>query len=95
MSTGIPTLLQEDEAYYWMDDHVVVASAYLDYTEAIPYHLKQSFAPYELMDPSEETAFGFWYLTENSAEFIRLMPKDVDPKFLTALLLLGVNTNGN
>lgn len=86
--------IDSSQAYYWMDDHVVIASAYLDYREAIRYHLKQSFSPWELMDPSEETAFGFWHLTEHSAEFIRLMPKDVDPKFLTALLLLGVNTNG-
>lgn len=85
--------IDSTQAYYWMDDHVVVASAFLDFKEAKPYHLKQSFCSCELMDPAEETAFGFWHLTENSAEFIRLMPKDVDPKFLTALLLLGINTN--
>lgn len=94
---AIPTKLTDQETYYWMDDHIEVGSAFLDLKAATPYLNKHSFCPAELLDPTEETPFGFYEIkvSEKTGQpmlhFHRLEIEMINSEFKTTLLLLGVD----
>lgn len=91
----IPLKIHEQDAYYWMDDHIEVASAYLDQENGMPYNLKHSFCPSDVNDPNLQSPYGMYEFSETGDDFHRLKPQDVNPEFRATLLLLGIDTNDN
>jgi hypothetical protein len=87
----VPLEISDQEAYYWMDDHIEVACAHLDYLDGLSYNGKHSLCPSEAKDLSVSTPFGYFDISPNDAPFVRLKVKDVNPQFKATLLLLGIN----